>query len=288
MLTHSIEVIPSGPNPAAVYLARLAPGSRRAQAGALRTLAGMLAQGSQIAPGAFPWHRVGVAQATALRARLAASYRPATARRMLAALRGVVEESWRLGLLDGETRQRILDMPPIRGTTPARGRALRPEEVAALFKSAVSTSGRALLAVLLYGGLRRAEAAALRKSDIEQIDGALSLTVQGKGSKARKVILVGWPAGVLLQHADRYFGEDRLFPAPPTIYERLRAMCLRAGVPPVSPHDCRRTFASLSLDRGVDLATVQAAMGHADPRTTARYDRRGEDALRKAAERLVG
>jgi hypothetical protein len=36
----------------------------------------------------------------------------------------------------------------------------------------------------------------------------------------------------------------------------------------------------------VDLATVQAMLGHASPATTARYDRRGERAVRQAADRV--
>jgi site-specific recombinase XerD len=71
-----------------------------------------------------------------------------------------------------------------------------------------------------------------------------------------------------------------------TVYDRLRYLAERAGVAAFSPHDCRRSLAGDLLDAGVDVATVQARLGHARPATTARYDRRGERAVRQAAERV--
>jgi len=47
-------------------------------------------------------------------------------------------------------------------------------------------------------------------------------------------------------------------------------------VSPVSrsyPHSLRHAFGTAALDAGVPLRDVQDAMGHADPRTTRRYDR---------------
>jgi integrase len=70
------------------------------------------------------------------------------------------------------------------------------------------------------------------------------------------------------------------------IYDRVRGLAKRAGIPSISPHDLRRSYVSDLLDRKVDLATVQALVGHADPVVTARYDRRPARARAEAVECL--
>ncbi len=41
----------------------------------------------------------------------------------------------------------------------------------------------------------------------------------------------------------------------------------------ITPHSLRHTFVTLAREAGVPLEDVQDAVGHADPRTTRRYDR---------------
>ena len=72
-------------HPVAVYLARLAPGSRRSQKAALETMASLLT-GGRIGIEELPWHRLGYQHTQALRAALAERFSPATANRHLAAL----------------------------------------------------------------------------------------------------------------------------------------------------------------------------------------------------------
>jgi len=70
------------------------------------------------------------------------------------------------------------------------------------------------------------------------------------------------------------------------IYNMLRKRAEEAGVKSFSPHDLRRSFISHLLDKGADIATISKMAGHANVQTTARYDRRPEEAKRKAAELL--
>jgi integrase/recombinase XerD len=53
----------------------------------------------------------------------------------------------------------------------------------------------------------------------------------------------------------------------------IRKVADAAGVDTLSPHSLRHGFVTLALEAGATLTDVQDAAGHADPRTTRRYDR---------------
>lgn len=296
------------PAPAAAYISSLAPGSRRAMTQSLRVIVALATGGRGSELGidelSFPWHTLQQAHTSAIRAALLAEYKPATANRHLAALRGVIRSCWRLQLISEEQRSRASDLPPIRGRTLPRGRALAPEEVRAMLESCRQDRGlrgrrdAALLAVLWSCGLRRSEAAGLRVEDLNRETGELRV-LRAKGAKAR---LAHVPPDSLLL-LSRWLDAARLSSGPlfrpltrlgrltarevglgsQGVYMALRRRAARAGVESFTPHDLRRTFISELLDAGADVVTVQRLAGHAKPETTSRYDRRGERAQRAAA-----
>jgi len=292
-------------DPARVYLARLAPGSRRVQAGALEGVARLLS-GAKLGAEGFPWADLRYQHTQAVRASLAERYAPATANRVLAALRGVLREAWRLGQLGAEDLARAIDLPGVRGHRLPAGREVTPGELAALFSHCASDDRNptcaardaAALALLYGAGLRRSEAVDLELTDFDPETGAL--TVCGKGQKERTAYLDAGARDALAAWLE-YRGRERgplLTPVtrsgnvlirPLTaqaVRKALRRRSDAAGVREFAPHDLRRSFISHLLDRGADIATVQRMAGHAQVTTTARYDRRGEEAKQKAAALL--
>ncbi|WP_068923837.1 tyrosine-type recombinase/integrase [Planobispora rosea] len=75
----------------------------------------------------------------------------------------------------------------------------------------------------------------------------------------------------------------------PAIFRKIREIARKAGIPhweTVSPHSLRHTIATYLLDAGEELHVVQDLLGHADPRTTRRYDRARGALHRSPAYRL--
>jgi site-specific recombinase XerD len=224
---------------------------------------------------------------------------------MLSALRGVLKEAWKLGLMDAESYHRAVSIKSVRGESLLRGRALKNKEMQKLFtvcnedKTLAGVRDAALLAVLAGSGLRRSEVVSLNFADVDLAEESLTIR-EAKGGKDRLVYLASGAGGVLAKWF-KVRGDEvgaLFFPVKKNgelTRRRMTAQAIllilekrakEAGVPKFSPHDLRRTFISDLLDAGVDLATAQKLAGHSNVTTTARYDRRGEEAKKKAVKLL--
>ncbi|BCB76030.1 site-specific tyrosine recombinase XerD [Phytohabitans flavus] len=168
---------------------------------------------------------------------------------------------------------------------------LTPEEVDALLAAADADTGphaarnRAVVALLADLGLRVGELISLDLEDIGYERGHRSVRFVGKGGRPRRRALAPGTSAAL----DAYL---TVRPGPPegavfltasgarldrhAVFRLVRRLAREAGIPAwakLSPHSLRHAFATTARAEGVPLEDVQDAMGHADPRTTRRYDR---------------
>ena len=119
--------------PAAVYLSSLTTGSRRTMRKALNAIARILTNGQGDAL-TLDWAALKYQHTAAIRAVLMEQYAPATANRMLCALRRTLKEALRLELMSADDYARAVDISNIRGDSPQRGRIIKTSEIAELLK----------------------------------------------------------------------------------------------------------------------------------------------------------
>lgn len=296
--------LPLDQNPAAVYLASLRESGKRSMHHYLNVVAAKLSNNKCDAI-SFPWWLLRYQHTSAVRAWLQSDFKVATANTMLIALRRVLLESWRLGLMEAEDYRRASDIHAIKGETLPRGRALKGGEMAALVRvcaednSPIGIRDAALIAVLYGAGLRRSEIVKLELTDYEADERSVKVR-GGKGGKDRLcyieqgavTYLTDWlnirgdDPGALFQPLNKGQKIERRYMNPQAVLAILRKRGKQAGLKSFSPHDLRRSFISDLLDAGNDIATVQKLAGHANIQTTARYDRRGEATKKRAADTL--
>jgi site-specific recombinase XerD len=137
----------------------------------------------------------------------------------------------------------------------------------------------ALICLLLLNGLRVSEACSARVEDLGSSRGHVTVRVTRKGGRDAVIPLAPRTAdAVAAASADRTTGPLlRDYDGNPLDRHDagriVRRLARRAGLPPTNPHALRHAFVTAALDTGAPLRDVQDAAGHADPRTTRRYDR---------------
>ncbi|NER97540.1 MAG: tyrosine-type recombinase/integrase [Symploca sp. SIO1B1] len=298
------QPLPLTQHPVAVYLRSLHPGSRRTMRQALDAIALLLTNGECDAD-TLNWAALTYQHTAAVQAMLLERNSPVTVKKKIAALRRVLSEAQKLKLMNAEDYEAAINLPKIKVNTKLRGRALTQAEIKALMavcqndSTTVGVRDTALIAILRGGGLRRSEVVKLNIRDFNSETGALQI-IDAKGGKDRMVYLpqsaipfvTSWltvrsyQPGALLCPV-RKGGEVQLRRmTPQALLLIIQKRAQQAGVESFSPHDFRRTFCSDLLDAGIDIVTVQKLAGHASPVTTAKYDRRGEEAKRRAVQSL--
>ncbi|XTZ17397.1 tyrosine-type recombinase/integrase [Micromonospora echinospora] len=231
-----------------------------------------------------------------LAARTGRPLTPATVARKLSAL-----SSW----YDFLVKLRAVDANPVAGADrPQVDRdhsatvGLAPREVDALLAAAEADTGptgvrnRAVVALLADLGLRVGELVSLNLDDLGVERGHRSVRFVGKGGRSRRRALAPGTAYAVdaylaaRAHAQGVAVHELTGPLLVTatggrldrhaVFRLVRRLAREAGIAAwakLSPHSLRHSFATTARAEGVPLEDVQDAMGHADPRTTRRYDR---------------
>ena len=162
---------------------------------------------------------------------------------------------------------------------------------------------RAILAILLYHGVRREELCRLRLRDIQSRQGVMHFRINGKRDKIRYVPihvlaqrLIEEYLAVLAKHGGGQDGVDLDGPLfrpvknnrtgtldrhldPGSVYRNIvrkygRDTGINAEVNGLCVHSLRATAATNALSNAADIAKVQEWLGHANVSTTRLYDRR--------------
>jgi len=247
-------------DPASAYLAELGLGSRRTMREALDKLA-RLASDGRCDLHTLPWHLLRIDHTAALRTRLCALLAPATANKHMAALRGVLKQCWKQGLLSADEYRRITDLPTIRGEARRPTSALAPSDFDRLTAVCAADGGpagardEALISLLRVSGLRRAEAVALDRADYDARTGQLVLreaggralrtvtpTPRAREALERWLAIRGVAPGPLFNPINKGGRIESRRLSEQAIYIACQKRASEAGLPPTSPEALRRSF----------------------------------------------
>ena len=159
---------------------------------------------------------------------------------------------------------------------------LTDDEKKRLLDAAKYLDVKTILAMMIYGGLRRDEIVKLKKSDYQ--DGRI--LINGKGNRQRRIKVFPMVRELLDEYlANRKDDCDALFVAHRSIggvvhsltgqavWQQVRSTCERAGIDPhlCHPHLLRHNFASGLINSGTNMILVRDLMGHSSIATTELY-----------------
>src|SRR5215471_4160520 len=215
---------------------------------------------------------------------------PSTINMRLAAVRRLAYEASDTGLLNPDLAAGIRRVKGAKRLGVRIGNWLSVDQSRTLLRESSSDSlrgkrDRAILALLVACGLRRAELAGLETKDFQVREGHWVIAdLIGKGKHIRTVPVPAWVKravdewtaaaaihGVIFRRVSRMgkIWGDRI--TPKAIWHVVKTAAKRAGITSLAPHDLRRYAARLCHLAGGELEQIQFLLGHASVETTERY-----------------
>jgi integrase/recombinase XerC len=296
-------------NPLTLYLARLAPSSQLTMRYVLQDAADRLGF-EEINLEDIDWHLLQPEHVMALVAVLREDgYAPNTSSLYVNAVRGVMNEAWRISLISQEHLLKMRSVKATAGTRLSQGRNLRRTlirelmDVCAADPRPQGLRDAAVIGILYGSGMRKSESVNL---DLAQVNFAeRSLRVMGKGNKELIKYAPAWAFAKLQawlefrrEHLkegeqDDNFLFNRIRRGSHITRERITKHAIyyiarqrgeQVGVK-IMPHDFRRSFITRVIEEH-DLSIAQKLAHHTNIQTTASYDVRDDNERRRAIDRF--
>jgi integrase len=219
------------------------------------------------------------------------SLSPSTINVRLSAVRKLVGEARRAGLLGQEEAASLTDIPNISQKGTRLGNWLTSEQAKELLavpdRSTLKGKRDYVILALLVGcALRRNELAELDVETIRQREGRWVLAdLEGKGRRIRTVAIPIWVKqgidawmiaaaiedGRLLRSVSKSGKINRDTLSDWSVWSVVEHHPSKSGSSTSAPHDLRRTCAKLCRKSGGDLEQIKFLLGHSSIQTTERY-----------------
>ncbi|MCK6189247.1 tyrosine-type recombinase/integrase [Pseudomonas sp. EYE_354] len=296
-------------NPLTLYLTRLAPSSQLTMRYVLQDAADRLGF-EDINLEDIDWHLLQPEHVIALVAALREDgYAPNTSSLYVNAVRGVMNEAWRMSLISQEHLLKMRTVKAASGARLGQGRNLRRTLIREMMEACAADPrpqglrDAAVIGILYGSGMRKSESVNL---DLAQINfQERSLRVIGKGNKELLKYAPDWAFAKLQAwlafrreqlkegEQDDSFLFNRIRRGSHITRERLTKHAIyyiarqrgqQVGVK-IMPHDFRRSFITRVIEEH-DLSIAQKLAHHTNIQTTASYDVRDDNERRRAVDRF--
>lgn len=178
-------------------------------------------------------------------------------------------------VLGGQRKFYFIDRPKKEKALPA---VLNEDEIIRLFRALDNIKHKCMLMLAYSAGLRLGEILRLKLKDIDRERMQIRVE-QSKGKKDRYTKLSGRFLVLFDQYLEKYKPVDLVFEgaagaeySASSLQTIMKAATIKAGIlKPATMHTLRHTFATHSLENGVDLRYIQAMLGHDSSKTTEIY-----------------
>jgi len=178
-------------------------------------------------------------------------------------------------VLGGQRKFYFIDRPKKEQALPT---VLNEEEVIRLFKAIDNIKHKCMLMLAYSAGLRLGEIVRLRLADIDRERMQIRVK-QSKGKKDRYAKLSSRFLIIFDQYIEKYRPIDFVFEgatggeySSSSLQSIMKAATIKAGIQKhTTMHTLRHTFATHSLENGVDLRYIQSMLGHESSKTTEIY-----------------